>query len=132
MVDLEAYDASRVLIDAAKPGFKKNAVLLISLKNRLSSCYEFTKKTPYNKACEVMYVMYGTPKWDGDVDLELEPLYPVRREILRDESENKPLPILSKWNFSKAISKQQEGATASPSGNKQQNGSLQTSRLFPG
>jgi hypothetical protein len=113
MVDLEAHDACRVLTEAAEPGFKKNAVL--SLKNRLSSCYEFTRKTPYNKACEVMH---GTPKWDGDVDLELKPLYPVRREILRDESENKPLPTLSKWNFSKAISKQQEGATASPSGNK--------------
>jgi hypothetical protein len=60
--------------------------------------------------------MYGTPKWDGDIEKELKPLYPVRPEILRDESENKPLPVMTKWNSSKAISKQKIGSTPSPSG----------------
>ena len=45
--------------------------------------------------------MHGTPKWDGDVEKELKPSRPFRPEVLFDESDNKPLPVMTKWNFSK-------------------------------
>jgi hypothetical protein len=113
MVDLEAHDAAGVLLAEERGHKKRDAVL--SLKNRLNSCYEFTRACTYNKACEVMY---GTPKWDGDVEKELKPLYPFRPEVLFDESDNKPLPVTTKWNFSKALSRQEVGSTPSPSGNR--------------
>ena len=102
MVEIEAYDAAGVLLAAQREAVIKSAVL--PLKNRFDSCYEFTCACTYN--CEIMY---GTPKWDGDVERELTPLYPLRREISRDESESKPLPAMTKWNFSKAIAKHKSG-----------------------
>ena len=55
-----------------------------SLKTRQRKCMRFVKEGEFKKARQK--TLTNTPKWNGNVDEKLKPLFPDRLEHLREES----------------------------------------------
>ena len=71
-----------------------------SLKTRQKRCMKFVKEGEFKKARQALT---NIPKWSGCVEEKPKPLYPNKREVLREESTKHELPAIGKWMWYKVI-----------------------------